>query len=134
MTIHTKTALILLCTLVLGILLGVLASGAILRHFMHPDPRILSEHFIARFEEIIDPDETQRDTIREILESYSDRFIQMHDNHHSEMTSLMDSLHTDLSSVLTEEQLLEMRKVMERRQRWMDRPPFRRRGHGPPKP
>ena len=110
MTIQVKTALILLTTLVIGVLLGMLLVGALARY--HMGPRIgfpLSDHFVSRFERLIEPDEEQRDTVHKILESYSGKFADMHDKHFGEMTILMDSLHADLSSFLSEEQIVNLR-------------------------
>ena len=133
MTIHVKTALILLATMVLGIVLGVLISGAFLRHPMRPErEEALSELFVSRFERLIEPDEAQRDTVRAILQSYSRRFIEMHDKHHAEMAALMDSMNVDLSPILTEEQRRRVAEHTERRHRFMGPPPpFRGRRHGP---
>ncbi len=126
MKIHTKTALILFVTLVLGIILGWLVGGPLLirRDLPEHTRKGISEHFINHFEEITDPDETQRDTVRAILESFADRFAELNVRHHSEMETLMDSLQMELSPVLTEEQLERMRDHLEPR-------PFGRRGPPP---
>jgi len=124
MKIHTKSALIIISTLIIGIVLGVLLSGAFLQHLVTHDPASkLSKHFVHRFHRVIDPDESQRDTVDAILESYSGRFTDMHHVHFSEMGVLMDSMHTELKSVLTEKQLERLRGRM---QHWplMKRGPF----------
>jgi hypothetical protein len=132
MTIHTKTALILLATLVLGIFLGGLISGSIWRRLAPPGPEMMPEDFVLRFEALIDPTATQADTVRAILENYADRFVGMHDRHQNQMTALMDSMQVDLSTVITDRQLRHMKDVLERRRHWVEGPPFRRRGHRQP--
>jgi len=106
MMIHTKSAIIIIVTLLLGLVLGVLLSGVFLRHVATHDPAsMLSEHFVNRFHRVIEPDESQRDTVDSILESYSERFVKMSHEHFAEMSVLMDSMHADLAVVLTEEQV-----------------------------
>jgi hypothetical protein len=105
MSIHGKTALILLGTLVLGIIIGVLLGGPIARHHLrHPFPRRGPEDFGAMMEMIIDPDETQREAIRDVLDRHSHRFMQINSRFRDEMSAMMDSLRQDLSPILTEEQ------------------------------
>jgi len=114
MMIHTKSAIIIISTLVLGLVLGALLSGAFLRHLVTHDPAArLSEHFVHRFHRVIEPEESQKDTVDAILETYSERFIAMNHEHFSEVGSLMDSMHADLTSVLTAEQIERMHERME---------------------
>ncbi len=126
MKIHTKTALILFATLILGLLLGALIGGPLLVRMNLPEhTRMgLMQHFVEHFEGVTNPSEAQRDTVRAILESYADRFAELNIQHHSEMEVLMDSLQMELSPVLTEEQLQRMRDHLVHR-------PFGRRGPPP---
>jgi hypothetical protein len=129
MTINTKTALILVSTLIIGVVVGMLAVRVVARYYFGPPPGLpISKHFADRFERLIDPVETQKDTVRAILESYGERFANMHDEHFTEMKTLMDSMHVDLSSFLTEEQVKRIEERMMHRGRFREgRPPHRRR-------
>jgi hypothetical protein len=131
MKIHTKTALILFVTLILGILLGTLVSGPLLirRNLPRHTRMGLMEHFVEHFEDVTKPDEAQRDTVLAILESYADRFADLNIQHHSEVEVLMDSLQMELSPVLTEEQLERMRDHLTPRPFGRKDPPQRQRRH-----
>jgi hypothetical protein len=123
MTIHTKTALILLVTIVLGVMIGLLISANVVRHRPFPKPPFpLSESFVDRFEHLIDPGESQSDTVRAMLKTYSERFSRMNESHRDQMISLFDSMHADLSTVLTDEQKDRLQKDFERH-RSMGPPP-----------
>lgn len=126
MKIHTKTALILFVTLILGILLGALIAGPYLlrRDLPEHSREGLHKHFIEHFVDVTDPSEVQRDTVRAILENFADRFAELNIQHHSEMEVLMDSLQMELSPVLTEEQIERLSDHLAPR-------PFGRRGPPP---
>jgi hypothetical protein len=118
MTIHIKTALILLITLALGTILGVLINGAIMRERLAPifvgPPS--PDRFAGMFERIVEPkDETQREAIRRILSNYAPRIAETNARHRMEMAALIDSLHQALRPVLTEDQLkrLDERRMPE---------------------
>jgi hypothetical protein len=131
MQIHTKTALILFATLIIGLVLGALVSGPLLFH--HLDGQIgprLSEHFVRRFEELIDPGEEQKNKVHSILENHAANFMEMHHRHRAEMETLMDSLHTELFSVLTDEERERLEESLDRHRGFREGPPFRRRGFG----
>lgn len=105
MSIHLKTALIVLSTLIVGIFCGALISGAIRqdrreRFFGSPSP----ERFIGQMEQIIRPDAVQSEAVVRILDKYRPRFAETMSRHRSEMSALLDSLHQELEPLLTEEQ------------------------------
>jgi hypothetical protein len=105
MKMETKTVLIVLGTLILGMIIGALISGAFARHrirrFMSMgEPGRLEAHV----ERIIDPDESKREAVREILRKHSERFLEIHSQFEGEMLALRDSLRKDLDPILTDEQ------------------------------
>jgi hypothetical protein len=121
---ETKTVLIVLSTLIIGVIIGALITGAFARHrigrFMAMrDPGRLSMHV----ERIIDPDESQREAVREILHKHSERFLEIHSRFEGEMLALRDSLKKDLAPILTDEQ----RERLER----APKPPRHFRDHKP---
>jgi len=124
MKIETKTYVIIVLTLVIGMIIGALITGAIVRHrirrFMslgHPD------HLTARIERIIEPTEAQRDTVHQILMDHARKFDQIHGRFESQLLALKDSLKKDLDPILTEEQKERLERV--------PRPPEHFRGHRP---
>ncbi len=105
MKMGTKTILVILITLIIGMIIGVLISGAFARHrsgrFMSMrEPGRLGAHV----ERIIDPDESQREAVRAILQRHSEQFLKIHSRFEGEMLALRDSLKKDLDPILTEEQ------------------------------
>lgn len=101
----TKTILIILVTLIIGVIIGALVTGAFARHRVR---RFMSmrepEHLVTRIERIIGPDESQREAVREILRRHSEQFLQIHSQFEGEMLALRDSLKKDLEPILTDEQ------------------------------
>jgi hypothetical protein len=124
MKIETKTYVIIVLTLVIGIIIGSLITGAVVRHrvrrFMslgHP------EHLADRIERIIEPTSTQRDTVHQILLQHAQQFHEIHGRFESQLQALKDSLKKDLDPLLTEEQ----KKRLER----SPKPPGHIRGRAP---
>ena len=101
----TKTILIILITLIIGMIIGALVTGAFARHRVR---RFMSMrepgHLSARIERIIGPDESQREAVREILRKHSEQFLEIHSEFEGEMLALRDSLKKDLEPILTDEQ------------------------------
>jgi hypothetical protein len=105
MKMETKTVLIVLSTLIIGMIIGALITGAFARHrigrFMSMrEPGRLAAHV----ERIIGPDESQRDAVRAVLREHSEQFLELHSHFEDEMLALRDSLRKDLDPILTDEQ------------------------------
>jgi hypothetical protein len=137
MKIETKTYFVIAITLVIGMILGSLITAGVVhrraRRFMslgHPD------HLAARIESIIEPTETQRDTVHQILMKHSRQFLEVRDRFESQLLTLRDSLKKDLDPVLTEEQRerLERQPKPPRHYREGEPGPWRDRELGPPPP
>ncbi|MDZ7261790.1 MAG: hypothetical protein ONB05_06770 [candidate division KSB1 bacterium] len=116
MNIHVKSALIILITLIIGMVIGALVGGAVRRHYIdrflalrEPNP------FVAFHESMIAPTETQRDTVRKILLRNHQRFLEVTQRHLTQVSSLMDSMYQELAPVLTEEQREHLKGGMARR-------------------
>jgi hypothetical protein len=135
MKIETKTYVIIMITLVIGMVIGSLITGAIVHHrvrrFMnlgHP------EHLATRIEELIDPDQSQREAVHGILMKHSERFLQVHSHFESEMLALRDSLKKDLEPLLTEEQRKRLERQPKPPRPFRDGKPGPWRGHEPGSP
>ena len=105
MTTKVKTLIILLSTLVIGVAVGALASGALRDRREHEIHRMPPHHrFLRSMHEIIQPTEGQADALDNILDRRSKQLSELNERHQSEVFAIMDSMRTELASVLTDEQ------------------------------
>lgn len=133
MNVRTKTSLVIIFTLIIGILLGILIDRTLIQQRFHQrisrmrNPRGL----LFMLMDIIQPVEAQRDSVEKIVFRYSTRFQQISQQARSEMNVLMDSLKTELNPILTIEQKKRIEERMNRMKRWKGSgpPPFGRRKH-----
>jgi len=132
MKMETKTVLIVLSTLIIGMIVGALITGAITRHRIGRftsmrEPGRLSTHV----ERIIDPDESQREVVREILRKHSERFLEIHSQFEGEMLALRDSLKKDLDPILTDEQKERLERAPKPPRHLRDHRPEQSKDHRP---
>jgi hypothetical protein len=115
MTLHVKTAMILLTTLALGIAIGALSAGTLLHRRegrrMDGPPRA---RFIDGIEQILNLDDERADSARAIVDGYSERFEALYLARHTEMRALMDSMRVDLATILTESELERLTQRFDR--------------------
>lgn len=105
MTNKTKSSLILLGTILLGIIIGALITSFIRQERIHRMERMPpQERFIGAMDQIIEPTEMQEKKIEKILKKRYEQIAKIKDAYHNEMAVIFDSLHKDLSNVLTEKQ------------------------------
>ena len=110
----SKPVWITVITLIIGFILGFLASGRFYSNRMQKFERIrMEEGFKARFYERIQPDEIQKEQLDPILKEF---FVKM-GQHRREIGQLMDSLHQEMSPILTEEQKQTLKEMRPRRRR-----------------
>jgi hypothetical protein len=127
MTIQLKSTLVVLATFLLGMVIGGLGDHWLMRplfnarEFRHP------AGFLQFNEQVIQPQKSQRDTVRAILLKYHQKFEALAQQHRSELTAMLDTLHLELAPVLTEEQ---RSRLQQRREIMPDRP-LDRPGHFP---
>ncbi len=137
MKMETKTVLIILITLIIGMIIGALITGAFARHHIG---RFMSmrkpERLGAHVERIIDPDESQREAVRAVLQRHSEQFLELHSQFEGKMLALRDSLKKDLDPILTEEQKKRLERQPKPPKHFRDRPPdhWRAREPGSPPP
>ena len=129
MSTRTKTILILVATLVVGILLGVLGSGAAANKRERDLVELRSERGLAnRIESNLSSlTDEQRREVRKIVESHAPVMDSLRLRHRDEIFDHMASMRQELAAVLTPEQIraierrIGLRRSGERRMRRPDR-------------
>ena len=124
MSPRTKSVLLLLATLIIGLVLGALINGYFVRQrlarigdFMNPAA------FGGRIEEVVQPtSDEQREAIRRVLDSAAPRAVDIMRESRSRMRALNDSVRSELEDILTPEQMQRLDERMRLRRR---RGPFR---------
>ena len=119
MTARTKSALMLVTTLFIGILLGSLLTGALQSRRMENVMQLRSARGLSfLLEDVIRPEsEEQRAAIRAVLEDAGPRLAEEMNSSRRRMQALMDSVRAELDPLLTDEQKarLDERARVERR-------------------
>jgi hypothetical protein len=123
MQTRTKSTFLLLAVLLLGILIGILLSGVLVNRRMDRLARMRTGPGIAFFiEDAVRPQsDEQRARIREVLDAAAPRFAEVFDQTREELDALSDSVMLELSGVLSEDQMEELRRHLEGRKRRMPR-------------
>jgi hypothetical protein len=126
MNMKIKTTIILVFTLLIGIMLGVFIDRTIMRfHFQKRFDEARKARGITRLlEDLIRPDESQYETVKDILEKYSKRLHGQREKSFQEMDVVMDSLRTELDQILTDAQKARLKKDMERMKGMRERGPM----------
>jgi hypothetical protein len=107
MSMKIKTALVLLVTLVIGIILGALLDRAYIHNKFKKEfsSSRTREGFVERMEKIIVLTPEQRARVKPVLEKYGDRLMKFHDEFRGRMQELFKSFHDELEPLLTPEQM-----------------------------
>ena len=122
----TKPILLLVATLIIGFLLGMLASAQIRSHRLNPVRFFLSEErFREGFYKVIQPDDQQKAKIDVVLDKYAKINSELQHNFHKGFESSMNEFRKEIDSYLTKDQIARLREMDERRQemirkRWND--------------
>lgn len=143
MTERTRSATIIVATLVLGIVIGALGASAIISSRVDQFRRLRAPGGPrGMVEEVIRPtDEGQRARVAAALDSMAARLDRLRTTTMEQHTTVMDALRAELQPILTAEQL-------QRFDNWREHdrgrggpfggphghPPHDRRGDGPPRP
>lgn len=115
MSSKSKSLLALLGTLVLGFVIGVLASGFVRQQRVQKLERMpRHERFERVMKRIIQPTGEQQAALDTILETHFQRMAGVRESYEDRVFALFDSLHQDLSSLLTEEQQHRLREHLKR--------------------
>ncbi len=111
MNVKVKTALIIIITLIIGILLGAMLNRALLRHKIQ---KTFSMHrpdkLVFFMEEMIQPRPDQRNQIRVIVEKYAGRRKEMRQQFFTEMQAERESFMKEIEPLLTLEQIERLKK------------------------
>ena len=105
MNTKTKSILAILTTLLIGIAIGAIASGTLRHRKMERIERMSpQERFLKTMDEIIKPDEQQREAIQQVLKRESEQMVCIRERYQGEVSAVMDSVKKELRSILTPEQ------------------------------
>ena len=124
MKARTKSALLLVATLVVGLLVGAVTTGSIVNHRLDELKAMRSRGgFTGMLERVIEPtDEAQRAQIRAVLERSEARFSETRRECRGFFATGRDSMRADLASVLTPAQQTRL-------DQWLSRDWRSRNGH-----
>jgi hypothetical protein len=130
MNTKTKSTIVLIGVLLIGIVIGALGSSLIRRSMWEERvARFRSpEGFSERLMHIIQPDPGQEKRIREILLKHHNKMERITEESRALIRKHADSLLIDLKPVLNPDQLDRLKEMLHRR------PPHRRDRHEPPPP
>jgi len=107
MNYKVKITGVILITLIIGMILGSLISGAIVRYHLSKIEDFREPGGFERFmERVVQPDESQHEKLKEIIDKYSEQLNEM--RIHAE--AIIDSMTTELDSILTPEQKSRLEK------------------------
>jgi hypothetical protein len=128
MNTKTKSTIVLIGVLLIGIVIGALGSSLIRRSMWEERvARFRSpEGFSERLIHIIKPDPAQEEKVRQILLKHHDKMEKITEASRTMIKEHADSLLIDLQPVLNPEQLARLKDILHRR------PPHRRERHEPP--
>jgi len=122
MNIKLKTALIIIVTFILGIVIGAMFNRTLSQNRIK---NILSRrnpvHFVSSYERIIGPDASQRKLVREVLNKHAKRISGIRTNYNEELQSSIESLFKDLDPLLTPQQKMRLKKRLPARPAFMNR-------------
>ena len=123
MKAKVKSYLILIVTFAMGIILGIVLSNTLMRsHYRGKVDRLRTpDGFIAMYERIIQPEETQRDTLHVILRNHFEKMRVQGETSFQLFHMLEDSLYKALEPVLSEEQNQRLLEHLERMKKRRDR-------------
>ena len=104
---------IILATLILGILLGAVGSGAFIEGHKKMDEQIQpSDYFLSHIDDIIKPDSSQRAQVDAIVHRTADRITVLFDQHRMEMSMVLDTMKEQLMPLLTTDQQQRLTHVI----------------------
>ena len=120
MNTRTKSSLVIIGTLLIGMILGAVITGGIMRNrvFDRMERLRTAEGFKHRMEKIIQPDEDQRAKVNEILEEHFSRMQRLGDVMRQDFETRNDSLYQELEQVLRPDQIERLKQRMERLRRF----------------
>ena len=134
MNFQVKSTVIIIVTLLIGIITGIIISGTLIHRFPGHKPKFDDpEFFIKKFEEMADIQDSQREIVREKMMNHHKMIMDLNMQHISRIRVLLDSIRTDMNTILTPEQQKKLENRIERfrNRRGMKHHPFGGRFGGP---
>lgn len=131
MNVKLKSTIVIVATLLIGMVLGSVITAAFVKNraFDRIAEMRNERGFVKRIERIIQPDDDQKEKVREILVEHFEKMHQLGEEMRITFKTMNDSLIKDLEPILHPEQIERFKKRMERMKRFGG-PPGKR--HGPP--
>ena len=119
MSPRSQSALILLTTLFLGMVLGALLFSTVQRYrFRAAIELVRPSRLIAGIEDVVQPsDDAQRQAVHEVLTAAEDHLRQLREERRGSLRSFLDSLEASLAPHLRPGQLERLRQHLDERQR-----------------
>mgnify|MGYP001433485070 CR=1 FL=1 len=123
MTLHKKSVVLILGTLIIGIICGALLSGIIRMNRGDgfsgpPSPERFSRYLLNR---IVQPDDSQRSEIQQIMDDYRPQFEDTMLRHREEVRALIDSLQQEIDPLLTDQQRERLQERRDRGRRFLNK-------------
>lgn len=117
MRTRTKSALLLVVVLLLGVAIGILVAGALHNRRLERIAHLRTGPGIAQLvERAVRPEsEEQREQIRAIMEEASPRFAEIFRRTQEDMRALSDSVMGELEEILSPQQMEALRRHMDLR-------------------
>ena len=115
MRVETKTTIIIIAVLLIGIIIGFFGSGTYLRFQHHRRFERIREEggLVALMGHIIQPDPDQEEEIYQILLDNTKKVREISEQHHLMLLKNLDSLKTELSPLLNPDQLERFNRFIE---------------------
>lgn len=112
--VRTKTVLVLIGTLVLGMVLGALLTGVFVRHRIHHLRQLRTPAgFTQEMMQAIEPTgPDQREALRKALKSHVQRMREIRERYRKELRAEVDSMHAAAEKLMTPKQQQRMREKM----------------------
>jgi predicted PurR-regulated permease PerM len=135
MSPRSRAVVIIICTLLIGLAIGTLIVAPMLaRHHFRRVARLrTTDGFVSRLEEKIEPSPGQAEAVKGILTRYGEELNRISSEHHTELSTMLDSMKAELDPILTEEQKERLAR-RERHRRPFDHEERPEKGKRPPPP
>ena len=120
MNVKLKSILVISATLIIGMILGSLITATFLKNraFDRIADWRTERGFVQRIEGIIQPDDTQKEPIKQILIRHFEKMHKLGEKIRFNFEAMNDSLIKDLEPVLRPDQIARFKQRMERMKRF----------------
>ena len=124
MKTHTKSILVIVASLLIGMLIGALGHGAFRGHQFRRMVRLRTQGgFVSRIEAVIQPEPAQQEAVRGILSTHARQVDEARSQFFAELHAETDSMKARLAPILTDEQKARLDEEFKRLRRRPPPPP-----------